>query len=64
MNSDEFSFELTRSLLVFSNMVAIRSQPKCFIHATRARFRADSEGKARNSVGNFSRFDSASDLEA
>lgn len=59
-----FFSQLTKSLLVFSYMVAIRSHPKCCIHATRARFRADSEGKARKRVGNFFLFDSASDLEA
>ena len=55
---------LTRSLFVFSNIVAILSQPKCLIHATLARFLADSEGRARNSVGNLFLFDNARDLDA
>ena len=58
------SCELTKFRAVFSYIVAICSQPKCSIQATRAKFRADSDGSARKRVGNFFLFDNARDLDA
>ena len=54
----------TVSELVFSKSVATLFQLWCSIHATRARFLADSDGKVRNRVGYLTRLDSARDREA